>query len=332
MKLILFLILVCYLLFILFNLVLKMRVSNHSNKFVKKTIQKLKLSKVLKAQSQGWAVTSFKTNKSILEFSNKMIPQQKWFQIKDKECSGVADPFLIKEKETYYLFFEYEYHKELNKGADLAYATSNDGLMWKYQQKIIEEPFHQSFPNIFKVDKEFYILPESYQSNQVRLYKVINFPNEWELDTVLFEGEQFVDTIFIEKEGVYYWMTTNLKTDTLELYYSGGLKEKWILHPSSPISNSLENNRNAGKIILENNTMYRVAQDGRKGYGAGVNLYEIIALTKTKYQEVLVKEKLFFKEEGRVKDALHHISILEDDNLMAVDGANFGINGVILNK
>jgi len=172
------------------------------------------------------------------------------------------------------------------------------------------------------------MLPESYQSEEVRLYKAIDFPEFWILDKVLFKNKKLVDTIFIEKENVFYWITTNLETDELELYYSLSFKGKWIEHSKSPLSNNKTNNRNAGAIIKENNSYFRVAQDSTEGYGGGVNLYEIIKLDKNNYIEKIVKKPLFYKKENIIKDAIHHVSVLKEkkQKIIAIDGANFAIN------
>lgn len=279
---------------------------------------------------EGWSIVSFESSKRITEFSMALVPKRRaWFRIKNKECGGVADPFLLKHQDQYYLFFEYEYKKHLYKDADIAYATSQDGLHWTFQKKILEESFHQSFPYVFKEKGVFYMLPESYQTSQVRLYKSSDFPNKWELDTVLYEGKQLVDTIFLVKDGVYYWFTTDLKSNQLLMYYSDSLKGAWKEHPASPISEDISNNRNAGAIIKEEGCYFRVAQDGTEGYGSGINLFEIENISKKEFQEKLVKKPLLYKNKGMIKDALHHISILEGNKrIVAIDGANFAIKGI----
>ena len=42
--------------------------------------------------------------------------------------------------------------------------------------EIINEPFHMSFPNVFKFENEFYMMPENSESNQLRLYNAVDFP------------------------------------------------------------------------------------------------------------------------------------------------------------
>jgi len=315
------------------NMALYIRSKNHSNKALEKIILKFPFNLFLKPYKQGWTILTFKTSKPLEQFNTINLPQKSTINLADKDCSGLADPFLFKEDSNYYLFFEYEYHKYLKKGADIAYATSKNGIDWVYQKKILQEPFHQSYPYVFKKDENFYMLPESYQSNQVRLYKAKNFPENWVLDTVLFEGVQFVDTIFVEVDAIYYWITTNLISNELLLFYSENLKAPWIKHPCSPLTNYVKNNRNAGPIIKYNCKLYRVAQDGTKGYGSGINLYQILEISKTNYVERAIKEPLFFKKSGIFKDAVHQLSILNEngtEKLVALDGANFAMNKIII--
>lgn len=310
------------------------RSNNHSNKFIENLINKYNLQDFLSVKKQGWNIITFKTSKNISEFNTSLIPTKNIFSIINDECSGVADPFLIKDNNRYYLFFEYEYHKYLNKGADIAYAESDNGIDWVYKQKIITEPFHQSFPYVFQEDSSYYMIPESYQSNKVLLYKSNSFPKKWILDKVLFEGKPLVDTIFIKKGETYFWFTTDLNTNELLLFYSSSLKGKWKTHSESPISKSLSNSRNAGPILIENEKIFRLAQDCSETYGGGINMYEITALTIKSYQEKVVKKPLLYKNKGVYKDAIHHLNVLKekDEKLIAIDVANFAVKKIKLKK
>lgn len=323
-------ILALLILVVLSNIFLKHRSNTHSNKFVLKFIRLFPDFMGLVPKVRGWSIITFETDKNLHEISSASIPKKtKWFTIHDGTCGGVADPFLVKHKDLYYLFFEYEYKKHLYKEADIAYASSTNGIHWVFKKKVLEESFHQSFPYVFKEKGTFYMLPESYQSNQVRLYKASEFPQKWELDTVLYEGKQLVDTVFLVKDTTYFWFTTDLKTNELLLFYADSLKGSWTTHPASPISNDISNNRNAGAIIREDNCYFRLAQDGSEGYGSGVNLFEIENISKKEYQEKLIKKPLLYKNKGMTKDALHHLSILDEEKrIVAIDGANFAITGI----
>jgi hypothetical protein len=323
-------ILILITLFQIINKVLVIRSKKHSNKFVDNLINRLTLNNILSVKRQGWKIQTFKTTKDIIDLNIDDIPLKKGFSIKDPNCSGVADPFLIKKENIYYLFFEYEYHKHLNKGADIAYAISKNGLDWQFEKKIITERFHQSFPYVFKESETYYMIPESYQSNKVILYKASVFPSDWIKDTVLYEGKPLVDTIFVKKDGYFFWFTTDVDTNELLLFYSNGLKDKWKKHPSSPITKSLRKSRNAGPILSENNKTYRVSQDCEESYGSGINIYEIETLSIDFYKEKMVKEPLFYRNIGIYKDAIHHLNYINDsqEKIIAMDVANFAVKGI----
>lgn len=49
-------------------------------------------------------------------------------------------------------------------------------------KEVLNENFHLSYPNVFEYDGSIYMLPETFESNQLRLYKCVSFPYKWELD------------------------------------------------------------------------------------------------------------------------------------------------------
>src|SRR5436190_1447998 len=60
--------------------------------------------------------------------------------VTDIQASFVADPFIVKKDATWYMFLEVMPAKTyLGK---IAVATSNDGLRWRYQRIILDEPYH----------------------------------------------------------------------------------------------------------------------------------------------------------------------------------------------
>ena len=96
----------------------------------------------------------------------------------------LADPFFIKVKDTFYLFFE---HKKTKKDhAEIGLLTSIDGKKYTYQGTVLKEKFHLSYPQVFEYKKNYYMIPESQGSNQVLLYKARRFPYDWKVcDTLL---------------------------------------------------------------------------------------------------------------------------------------------------
>ncbi len=324
------LLLFIYLSFVAFNFWLEKRARKKSNKFLKKILKLPLISSFFRAEEKGWSIIVFETDKKIQELSNDDILNTKPLNFRINEATSIADPFLFEKNDIQYLFFEVEYQKHLNKKADIGHAALSRSGNWEYKGLVLEEPFHQSFPLIFEHEDEVYMIPESFESKKVILYKALQFPNTWELEYELLTGESYVDTTFIKHKGLFFWFTTNLKNDELELFYSESLTTPWKKHPKSPISMEVSNNRNAGNIFLENDKMFRLAQDGREGYGSGIVLLQIEELDTENYKEVIVKDPLLYKDEGFCKDGLHHLSFLQkqDKNMIAIDGANFSFRKI----
>jgi hypothetical protein len=97
--------------------------------------------------------------------------------VSDVPAKYIADPFMIKENRQWYMFFEVINNKTGN--GEIGLAISDDGYKWHYKQIVLKEPFHLSYPYIFKVNGDFFMIPESMQSNCIRLYKAEEFPTVW---------------------------------------------------------------------------------------------------------------------------------------------------------
>ncbi len=89
--------------------------------------------------------------------------------VSDVTAAVVADPFMLRVSDTWFMFFEV-FNWKANKG-EIGLATSCDGMNWAYQQIVIAERFHLSYPYVFEWMNEYYLIPESHQAGSVRLYK-----------------------------------------------------------------------------------------------------------------------------------------------------------------
>ena len=223
--------------------------------------------------------------------------------ITDVEARFVADPFIMRYKEKYYLFFEI-FLKENKKGV-IGVAVSDNGMDWKYSGVILEEPFHLSYPYVFKYNNNVYMIPESGQANAVFLYKanIDEFPSKWVRVKKIIDG-YFEDSSILEYDGKFwlFGQTDKGKYDRLELWFSDNLEGEWKEHPKSPIINGDPNiARPGGRIIKYNNKIYRFSQDDYPSYGYQVWASEIITLTTTEYEEKLLKDPVI-----KAKDEWSH--------------------------
>lgn len=202
-----------------------------------------------------------------------------------------ADPHIIKEKDTYFIFIEELIFKE-NKGF-ISVIEMDDKGNYLEPVVILKKDYHLSFPFIFKEKEDFYMIPESSQNRSIDLYKCIDFPYKWECVKTILKDINAADTIIILKDHKY-WMFTNIvenkgasKYDELFLFYADSLmSDNWISHPENPIVSDVQNARMAGKIFFENGKMYRPSQNCSNHYGYGMSINEIIELNEKTYKEV----------------------------------------------
>ena len=117
----------------------------------------------------------------------------------DVSAGYVADPFMINVEGTWYMFFEVL--NERSKKGEIGLATSLDGLRWSYRQIVLDEPFHLSYPYVFEWNNEFFMVPETFQTNSVRLYRAEAFPFRWSLVATLLEGKDYVDSSLVRFGG-----------------------------------------------------------------------------------------------------------------------------------
>ena len=247
--------------------------------------------------------------------------------VSDVPAAFVADPFMLKTDRAWHMFFEVM-NRQTGKG-EIGLASSDDALQWTYQRIVLAEPFHLSYPYVFEWMGDYYMVPESYQSGSIRLYRALQFPTRWSLVATLLSGGVFLDPSICRFEGTW-WMfaETNAdhKFDTLRLYYADDLSGPWHEHERSPI---VEGNphfaRPGGRVLVLGERVIRYAQDCYPVYGTQVRAIEVTELTRHGYREELVRDQAVVAASGCGWNAcgMHHVDphLLKDGRWLAcVDG------------
>jgi hypothetical protein len=205
--------------------------------------------------------------------------------VTDVPAEFVADPFMIQANHAWYMFFEV-LHASRNTG-EIGMAISRDGLKWDYQQIVLSEPFHLSYPYVFHVDGEYFMIPESFEAGSVRLYRADPFPLKWSYAATLLEGSWVDSSIFSFDDR--WWVFSNPvapDNQVLELFYADAITGPWQRHPMSPlISGNRRIARGGGRVIVQNNRPVRFAQDCSPYYGTAVRAFEVSVLTASNYEE-----------------------------------------------
>jgi hypothetical protein len=206
-------------------------------------------------------------------------------------------------------------------------ATSVDCRTWTYWQIVLRESFHLSYPYVFEVDGQFYMVPESFMAGSISLYKATLFPIRW-VRTAILVPEELVDASLFYYEDLW-WMFACPRPrhhDSLNLYYSRNLSGPWLPHLSNPlVSRSRRNARPGGRVLVLEDGIVRFSQDCGPRYGSAVRAFRISKLTTASYseEEVLSDPVLSGTGAGWNASGMHHIDphpTSDGDWIACVDG------------
>jgi hypothetical protein len=218
------------------------------------------------------------------------IELRKIIPVPNKNNSFFADPFIISHNDKSYCFVE-EYSRLEKKAFISVFVLSKKSC--SYIGPVLNEKFHLSFPHVFKMDDEFFMLPETCQNGDIRLYRCLDFPMRWELSHVLVNNVSAADSTVFYFDNLWY-LFTNIDSanigdhsSELHIYFSDDLKnESWSPHPCNPVVHSPIGARNAGSIIILDGMIIRPSQaQGFNNYGESIFLNEIELLNPTSYKE-----------------------------------------------
>lgn len=246
-------------------------------------------------------------------------------EITDIPAAFVADPFMLRRDHTWYMFMEVM-NAETRLG-EIGLATSKDALAWTYQQIVLKETFHLSYPYVFQWQDEYFMIPETIGGGAIRLYKADDFPRQWSPVADLMTGFFADPSIFRFQDR--WWMFNcprPYQHDTLFLYSAAALTGSWTEHPQSPIiSDDKSCARPAGRVLNFNGKLFRFGQNCLPHYGTSVRAFEILELTTTTYAEVEIDRSPLFTGSGDGWNAagMHHIDAQQDADgkwLACVDG------------
>lgn len=250
-----------------------------------------------------------------------------WNNFRDKQIhvlenptnSYLADPFVINvENKNYCLAEEYNF----NSGKGIIVAYEIEGKNSKRIGKVIEEPFHMSFPFLFQFQERIFMLPETSENNDIRIYESVKFPNVWKLNQVVMKDVSAADSMIFNFQNKW-WLLSNInpeqgpdKCSELCIYSSDDpLSGQWEPHQQNPVIVNSDKARNGG-ILFRDNKIYRVSQKQTFGrYGGEFTINEIIKLSKMEFLEKeIIHVKPNFIKKGL---ATHHCN--SNNNITVFD-------------
>ena len=204
--------------------------------------------------------------------------------VDDVPALFVADPFMIEHESKWYMFVEV-LNSDTHQG-DIGLATSSDGgLNWNYEQIVLDESFHLSYPSVFQWDGKWYMLPQT--NSGVHFYEAESFPTTWRMVHTVLDGGNFADPTLFRHDGMWWMFVGRSGThDYLQLFSAEELAGQWTEHPQSPlIKNDAETARPGGPVVNYKGELIRLAQDCAPKYGNQLRGFKITKLNRQEYAE-----------------------------------------------
>lgn len=211
-------------------------------------------------------------------------------EIKNPKGRFLADPFVIENNGENFIFVEDLFYSD--KKGRISVIKVNE-QSYDFQGVVLEEDFHLSFPFVFKDGDDIYMIPETCNNSDIRLYKSAQFPLKWEFEMQLMSDVDAADTMLFKKDDIWF-MFTNICSakmkdhqSELHIFYSDDFKSgKWLpIESGNPVIFSPLKGRNGG-FFTHRGVLYRINQvHGQSHYGKSFKVNEIVMLSKDRYVE-----------------------------------------------
>lgn len=244
----------------------------------------------------------------------------------DAPDAFVADPFVVKDGDTFYMFFE-----AYNGHAYLAYGTSTDLLDWSYGSRLFldGDAWLSSYPFVFRCDGEWWLVHND--DTTIKLYRPQTWPHTWITMRTLWEDASITmrDVSLFQWQTRWYMIAFDLTHTNCRLYHSDTLYgTAWSEHPTSPILSGADYSRPGGRPIVRPGVGVDILiQDGDPYYGIATRIFRLSNLSATTCaaNELETSPVLQLSGVGWNSHGMHHLDRISP-SISIVDG--FDENGV----
>lgn len=207
--------------------------------------------------------------------------ERKYIKVEVPKGQWLADPFLVENEGRHFLFCEQYFNKKHKASIGCFEIVEGEAIN---NRIIIDNPYHMSYPCVFKHNGDFYMIPESSANKTIDIYKANTFPYEWVHEKSLLIGERFVDSTVYLSDGDYYLISYTKVSEGWDLVVFLLNMDMLSLTEISRYHYKRNIGRPGGFLFQESG-LIRPAQDCSKKYGEALILYSVDQITKTSYLE-----------------------------------------------
>lgn len=196
-----------------------------------------------------------------------------------------ADPFVIMHGDRYYVFAEL-YDKILTRGK-LGYCViDSNGRITSSWKIVIDNKMHMSFPNVYQVNHDIFMMPETNRENELYVLKADLFPRRWYKTESLFKS-RVADSIFLTENLILAYDNFSFP---FKLYIYEKKEKKWErIITVEDIEKKL---RPAGCCICSEKECFVIPmQNCKEEYGKSINITKVwIDKEKKRISTIILKE------------------------------------------
>lgn len=199
----------------------------------------------------------------------------------------LADPFGLWRDGTLHVFAEaYDYRTRHGVIDLLRYDA---GLTLLDRRRVLAEPWHLSYPQVFEADGETWMLPEGYRSGTLTLYRAKAFPDVWERAAEIPLDEPAIDATPFRHDGLW-WLAYSpsrekvARQSRLHLAYAERLTGPWTPHPGNPVRIDRASARPGGTMVARDGVLILPVQDCARTYGGAIRPLAIHRLTPDAFE------------------------------------------------
>lgn len=238
-----------------------------------------------------------------------------------------ADPYLVEASNKLYVFYE---------------ALNYDWINGQIRCRILNLKFeeledfpindvnklgcHLSFPAIYELENQYYLIPESYSANKLFIYKAINFPRQWEIISEI-PNVQLVDTIMLKKDDYFLLISSQYGTLDRKVFFSEKIEGAWKpFEATFKIDN--EHTRLGGNIFLvEDNYFLPCQNTDINDYGKCLWLKKVVIPSNTFSSEENWEEQTKLQMLSMSKKYPHGLHTLNfSQNFIVIDAKKWVFN------
>lgn len=277
----------------------------------------------------GWVCFYRRKKSSVLSnsYSYSYSNNQQFKQLITDNRYWCADPFIVREREKYYVFCEL---MDTKTSHGLIGVAELNPYGKTYVRPIIDLKCHASYPNLFKVQDTWYMIPETSERKTIELYQAVFFPDKWERKSILAENIMSVDTTVFLQDGQHYVFIyePHHNPDKLSIaklnVFDGILEDKILVkNYQSRVG------RPAGNVWVEKEQYYRPVQSGIKKYGEKMLIYSFQFNKKNKTyiekEEKILSLEDFDKSLSRYFFGCHTYNSCDDFEVVDTTYVRFSI-------